>query len=95
MAPRPTIAFARFSAPRKGAAIVLAADGGKLGEQAAALDPASVLPRAFATTDFKGKFGAVTDVLAPAGSLNWTASAQSAWAWPATLMNMHGCVSAA
>jgi len=68
MAPRPTIAFARFSAPRKGAAIVLAADGGKLGEQAAALDAASVLPRAFATTDFKGKFGAVTDVLAPAGS---------------------------
>ena len=76
--------------PKKAAAIVLAADGGKLGEQAAALDPASVLPRAFAATDFKGKFGAVVRMFcAPAGSTS-TASAQSASARPANLEEYAG-----
>lgn len=68
MATKPAIAFAKFTAPRKGAAIVLAAEKGELGEQAKACDPQSSLPRAFAAVDFAGKFAASAEILAPAGS---------------------------
>lgn len=68
MATQPTISFAKFGAPSGGAAVLLAAEGGALGDHAKTLDPASTLPRAFAAIDFKGKFGAAAEVLAPAGS---------------------------
>lgn len=68
MTSRPTIAFAKFAAPRKGSVFVLAADGGGLGEAAKACDPAGALARAFPVADFSGRFAASAEVLAPQGS---------------------------
>lgn len=68
MATKPIIAFAKFSPPKKGAAIVLAAEKGELGEDARACDPGSSLPKAFSAGDFTGKFGGSVDVLAPSGA---------------------------
>ncbi|MEZ2332850.1 leucyl aminopeptidase [Mesorhizobium sp. RCC_202] len=65
---RPTIAFAKFAAPKKGSAFVFAADGGGLGEAALACDPAGALARAFPVADFSGKFASSAEVLAPQGS---------------------------
>ncbi|SFO71479.1 leucyl aminopeptidase [Mesorhizobium sp. NFR06] len=65
---RPSIAFAKFAAPRKGSVFVLAADGGGLGEAAKACDPAGALPRAFPVADFSGKFASTIEVLAPEGT---------------------------
>jgi len=68
MASQPSITFAKLAAPTKAVAIVLAAEAGKLGDVAKHSDPAGALPRAFAAADFKGKFGATVELLAPAGT---------------------------
>jgi len=68
MNPRPEISFAKFGAPKKGAAIVLAAEEGGLSPAAKACDPGDVLTRAFEVAEFKGKMGTVVDVIAPQGS---------------------------
>ena len=67
MSLKPSIAFAKFAAPRKGTVFVLSAEGEKLAGAAAACDPAGALPRAFEAAEFSGKFGAAVDVLAPQG----------------------------
>lgn len=68
MAPRPSLSFSRFSAPKGGAAAIVVAEGLKLGPHAAALDPGGTLPRAFAAADFKARLAATLDILAPAAS---------------------------
>lgn len=68
MAGQPTISFGKFSAPKKGAAIVLSAAKGALGEHAEAVDPGKVLERAFDVAGFEGKKMAAVDVIAPAES---------------------------
>ncbi|RRI05946.1 leucyl aminopeptidase [Mesorhizobium tamadayense] len=65
---RPSIAFAKFAAPKKGSVFVLAADGGGLGEAAKACDPAGALARAFPVADFSGKLANSAEVLAPEGT---------------------------
>ena len=65
---RPSIAFAKFAAPKKGSVFVLAADDGVLGEPAKACDPAKTLDRAFPVADFTGKFASLVEVLAPEGT---------------------------
>ncbi|MEP6565503.1 MAG: leucyl aminopeptidase [Mesorhizobium sp.] len=65
---RPSIAFAKFAAPKKGSVFVLAADDGSLGEAAKACDPAKTLDRAFPVADFTGKFASLVEVLAPEGT---------------------------
>src|SRR5690606_15569050 len=68
MTEKPTVTFAKFAAPKKGSVIVLVPEGGKLGEPATACDPAGILPKIFATTDFIGKLGASVEALAPQGT---------------------------
>ncbi|AZO12932.1 MULTISPECIES: leucyl aminopeptidase [unclassified Mesorhizobium] len=68
MTSRPSIAFAKIAAPKKGSVFVLAADGGSLGEAAKACDPAGALARAFPVADFSGKFASTAEVLAPEGT---------------------------
>ncbi|RWD93989.1 leucyl aminopeptidase [Mesorhizobium sp.] len=68
MTSRPSIAFAKFAAPKKGSVFVLAADGGGLGEAAKACDPAGALARAFPVADFSGRFASSAEVLAPEGT---------------------------
>lgn len=68
MTSRPSIAFAKFAAPKKGSVFVLAADGGALGDAAKACDPAAALARAFPVADFSGKFAISAEVLAPEGT---------------------------
>ena len=68
MTSRPSIAFAKFAAPKKGSVFVLAADGGALGDAAKACDPAGALARAFPVADFSGKFASSAEVLAPEGT---------------------------
>jgi leucyl aminopeptidase len=68
MSPRSTIAFAKFAPPQKGLAVVLAAEGGGLSENARACDPAGVLERAFSITAFGGKMAAACEMVAPEGS---------------------------
>ncbi|TGQ51730.1 leucyl aminopeptidase [Mesorhizobium sp. M1C.F.Ca.ET.193.01.1.1] len=65
---RPSIAFAKFAAPKKGSVFLLAADGGGLGDAAKACDPAGALARAFPVADFSGKFAGSVEVLAPEGT---------------------------
>ncbi|RWA73298.1 leucyl aminopeptidase [Mesorhizobium sp.] len=65
---RPSIAFAKFAAPKKGSVFLLAADGGGLGDAAKACDPAGALARAFPVADFSGKFASPVEVLAPGGT---------------------------
>ena len=64
---RPSIAFAKFAAPKKGSVFVLSADGG-LSDAAKACDPAKILERAFPVADFSGKFASLVEVLAPEGT---------------------------
>ncbi|MEO9340514.1 leucyl aminopeptidase [Mesorhizobium sp. SB112] len=64
----PTIGFAKFSAPKKGSVILLAAEGGKLGAAASAYDPSNTTERAFAAVDFAGKQGSAVELLAPEGT---------------------------
>ncbi|WP_192256458.1 leucyl aminopeptidase [Mesorhizobium silamurunense] len=68
MTSRPSIAFAKFAAPKKGSVFVLAAEGGGLGDAAKACDPAGALARAFPVADFSGKFASTVEVLAPEGT---------------------------
>jgi leucyl aminopeptidase len=68
MTSMPIISFAKFAAPKKGSAIVLAADGGAMSDAARAWDPGKAFDRAFPVADFSGKFGATVEVLAPEGS---------------------------
>ena len=68
MTEKPTVAFAKFAVPAKGTVIVLASDGGKLGEAARACDPEDVLPKVFAAADFSGKLAATVEALAPRGT---------------------------
>ncbi|MFC6488781.1 leucyl aminopeptidase [Nitratireductor sp. GCM10026969] len=68
MTERPTVAFAKLSPPKKGSVIVLAPEGGALGEAARACDPAGILPKAFAAADFKGKLADTVEALAPQGT---------------------------
>ncbi len=68
MSLKPSITFAKFSAPRKGTVFVLSAEGEGLAGAASACDPEKVLERAFAAAEFSGKFGALVEVLAPQGS---------------------------
>jgi leucyl aminopeptidase len=65
MPAQPAIAFARLATPARGTAVVLAAEGGKLGAAAAALDAGGQLSRAFQVADFTGKLAAHVEVLAP------------------------------
>ncbi|WP_274629403.1 leucyl aminopeptidase [Arvimicrobium flavum] len=65
---RPSVKFAGMTVPKKGSVLVLAAQKAKLGPLAKDLDTAAALTRAFGVAEFSGKFGAVVDVLAPAGS---------------------------
>lgn len=68
MSSRPTIAFAKFAAPAKGAVFVLLDKDGETGEAAAAADPAGVLRRAAPAAGFSGKLGGIVEVLAPEGA---------------------------
>ncbi|TPN69357.1 M17 family peptidase N-terminal domain-containing protein, partial [Mesorhizobium sp. B1-1-5] len=70
---RPSIAFAKFSAPqtaanRKRTVFVLAADDGGLSDTAAAYDPGKPLERAFPVAEFTAKFASVVEVLTPQAS---------------------------
>ncbi len=62
------IGFARSARPSDGLAVLLAAEGGKLGAAAETVDPAKVLPRVFRISAFKGKARSAVDVIAPQGS---------------------------
>ncbi len=62
---RPSIAFAQFAAPQAATVVVLAGEGGTLDANAKAADPHGALSRAFSITEFKGKFGASVELLAP------------------------------
>ena len=68
MAVQPTIAFAEFSPPVGGTAVLLVCEGGSLSEAARAFDPGDVLSRAMTVSEFRGKFGTSVDMLAPSGS---------------------------
>lgn len=65
---RPSIAFAKFAAPKKGSVFVLVADEAGLSDAARACDPAKTLERAFPVADFTGKFASLVEVLAPEGT---------------------------
>jgi leucyl aminopeptidase len=62
------ITFARSAKPTDGLAILLSADGGKLGAAAESVDPAKVLQKVFRVTGFKGKARSAVDVIAPQAS---------------------------
>ncbi|MDX8531372.1 leucyl aminopeptidase [Mesorhizobium sp. VK25A] len=68
MTSRPSISFAKFTAPKKGSVFVFAADGDGLGEAAKACDPAGTLARAFPVADFSAKLASSVEVLAPEGT---------------------------
>ncbi|MBL8579370.1 MAG: leucyl aminopeptidase [Mesorhizobium sp.] len=68
MATRPTISFARYSDPKKGTVVLLAADEGKLSKAAAAYDTANTFGRVFKIADFSGKSGSSADIVAPQGT---------------------------
>ncbi|UUP19053.1 leucyl aminopeptidase [Nitratireductor thuwali] len=68
MTERPSVAFAKFSTPKKGTVIVLVPEGTKLGSHAAEVDPAGVLARAFSAAEFTGKLASTVEVLAPHGT---------------------------
>ena len=64
------ITFARSAKPSAGLSILLASEGPKLGESAAAVDPAGVLQRVFRITGYKGKLRSAVDVVAPEGAVS-------------------------
>ncbi|PZV33442.1 leucyl aminopeptidase [Mesorhizobium kowhaii] len=68
MSQRPSIAFAKFSAPKTGTVFVLSADEGGLSDAARACDPGKTLERAFPVAEFTGKFASSVEVLAPEGT---------------------------
>jgi len=68
MTERPTLAFAKFAAPKKGSVIVLVPEGGALSEAVQACDPAGILPKVFAAAEFSGKFASTVEALVPQGT---------------------------
>ncbi|MFD2057860.1 leucyl aminopeptidase [Mesorhizobium calcicola] len=68
MSQRPSIAFAKFSAPKTGMVFLLSADEGGLSDAAKACDPGRTLERAFPVAEFTGKFASAVEVLAPEGT---------------------------
>ncbi len=68
MSTSPDISFARSAKPAGGLAILLAAEGGKCGDSAAAVDPAGVLAKAFRLASFGGKSSSTVDLLVPEAS---------------------------
>jgi leucyl aminopeptidase len=68
MSQKPSIAFTKLAAPRKGSVFVLSAEGSGLSDAAASCDPAKALDRAAPVAEFSGKAGSVLEVLAPDGS---------------------------
>ncbi|TWG93754.1 leucyl aminopeptidase [Mesorhizobium sp. J18] len=68
MTERPSIAFAKFAAPKKGSVAVLVPEGATLEDTGKVYDPGDVLPRACRTSGFSGKLGKTLDILAPAGA---------------------------
>jgi leucyl aminopeptidase len=68
MTARPTISFARIAAPKKGSVVVFSTEDGGLSEAAKACDPAQVLEKARAITEFSGKLGTSVELIAPEGA---------------------------
>ena len=68
MSQKPSIAFIKPAAPRKGSVFVLSAEDGGLGKAAASCDPAGTLGRAGPVAGFSSKAGSVVEVLAPQGT---------------------------
>ena len=68
MSTLPSISFARFAVPRKGAVFVFSAEEGGLGDAAKSCDPAGTLVRAAPAADFSGKAGSSLEMLAPEGT---------------------------
>lgn len=68
MAARPTIAFAKFAAAKKGAVFVLSTEEVGLSDIAKTHDPANALARVLPAADFSGKFGASAEIFAPEGT---------------------------
>lgn len=68
MSPRPIVSFAKFASPRKGTAIILAADEAAIGQEASEAEFGAILSRAFRVADFSGKFGSAVEIIAPEGS---------------------------
>jgi leucyl aminopeptidase len=68
MSQKPSIAFTKLAAPRKGSVFVISAEGGGLSDAAASCDPAKALDRAAPVAEFSGKAGSILEVLAPDGS---------------------------
>ncbi|MBN9036816.1 MAG: leucyl aminopeptidase [Rhizobiales bacterium] len=62
------ISFARSAKPSDELSVLLAADGGRLGAAAQAVDPSGVLARAFRISGFRGKARATTEIVAAQGS---------------------------
>jgi len=62
------ISFARSAKPSDELSILLAAEGGRLGPAAAAVDPAGVLERAFRIAAFTGKVRTFAEIVAPQGA---------------------------
>jgi leucyl aminopeptidase len=65
---KPSIAFTKLAAPRKGSVFVLSAEDGGLSEAAAGCDPAGTLQRAGPVAEFTSRTGSLVEVLAPQGS---------------------------
>jgi len=62
------ISFARSARPSATLSVLLAAEGGKLGPAAAAVDPAGALAKAFRVAGYKGKARATIELIAMEGS---------------------------
>lgn len=68
MSMRPTITFAKVTAPKKGSVVLLASDGASLAGSAATVDPEGVLARALGVAEFSGKLVSTAEILAPHGT---------------------------
>ncbi|MBX3581535.1 MAG: leucyl aminopeptidase [Rhizobiaceae bacterium] len=68
MATRPVISFARYTTPKKGSVVLLAAEKGALGAVASGYDSGDTFKRLFSIADFSGKAGSSVDALTPHGS---------------------------
>ena len=68
MTPQPSINFAKIATPKKGSAVLLAAEKGAMSAAAKACDPSGTLARAFPITAFTSKLASLVEVIAPEGS---------------------------
>ena len=64
----PTISFAKITAPKKNAFVILCPEGAKPSGLASLADPEKILDAAAATSKFTGKSKSKLDVLAPSGT---------------------------